>query len=94
LSGVLRPLISYFTEEVVSPLINHEAYQRSRQPGELRAMSLHPFDAGSRDLGLSYKNAFVLLHKLSEAMAEKMSGRVVGGDGKWLRSMAAISVDT
>ncbi|MBB1090028.1 IS1595 family transposase [Rhodopseudomonas palustris] len=33
----------------------------------------------SRDLGLSYKSAFVLLHKLSEAMAEEMKGRVVGG---------------
>jgi transposase-like protein len=29
----------------------------------------------SRDLGLSYKAAFVLLHKLREAMAEEMKGR-------------------
>src|SRR5881227_1381366 len=36
----------------------------------------------SRDLGVSYKCAFVLLHKLREAMAEEMKGRVVGGDGK------------
>ncbi len=36
----------------------------------------------SRDLGLSYKSAFVLLHKLREAMAEEMKGRVVGGKGK------------
>lgn len=36
----------------------------------------------SRDLGLSYKAAFVLLHKLREAMAEEMKGRVVGGEGK------------
>jgi len=36
----------------------------------------------SRDLGLSYKSAFVLLHKLREAMAEEMRGRVIGGDGK------------
>jgi hypothetical protein len=36
----------------------------------------------SRDLHLSYKSAFVLLHKLREAMAEEMRGRVVGGDGK------------
>jgi hypothetical protein len=35
-----------------------------------------------RDLGLSYKSAFVLLHKLREAMAEEMRGRVVGGEGK------------
>src|SRR4051794_13836391 len=36
----------------------------------------------SRDLGLSYKTAFVLLHKLREAMAEEMRGRVIGGEGK------------
>ncbi|MGB8277010.1 MAG: IS1595 family transposase [Methylovirgula sp.] len=36
----------------------------------------------SRDLGVSYKAAFVLAHKLREAMAEEMKGRVVGGDGK------------
>jgi hypothetical protein len=36
----------------------------------------------SRDLGLSDKSAFVLLHKLREAMAEEMKGRVVGGEGK------------
>ena len=36
----------------------------------------------SRDLGLSYKTAFVLLHKLREAMAEEMKGRIVGGEGK------------
>ena len=36
----------------------------------------------SRDLGLSCKSAFVLQHKLREAMAEEMKGRVVGGEGK------------
>jgi len=36
----------------------------------------------SRDLGLAYKSAFVLAHKLREAMAEEMKGRVVGGEGK------------
>jgi hypothetical protein len=36
----------------------------------------------SRDLGVSYKCSFVLLHKLREAMAEEMRGRVVGGEGK------------
>jgi ISXO2-like transposase domain len=36
----------------------------------------------SRDLGVSYKTAFVLLHKFREAMAEEMRGRVVGGEGK------------
>ena len=35
-----------------------------------------------RDLGLSYKTAFVLLHKLREAMAAELKGRVVGGEGK------------
>ena len=38
--------------------------------------------AMSRDLGLSYKAAFVLCHKLREAMGEEMRGRVVGGEGK------------
>jgi hypothetical protein len=38
----------------------------------------------SRDLGLSYKSTFVLLHELREVMAEEeeMKGRVVGGEGK------------
>jgi transposase-like protein len=36
----------------------------------------------SRDLGTSYKAAFVLAHKLREAMAEEMKGRVIGGEGK------------
>src|SRR6266567_4895272 len=36
----------------------------------------------SRDLCVSYKCAFVLLHKLREAMAEEMKGGVVGGEGK------------
>ncbi|MGD1015008.1 MAG: IS1595 family transposase [Roseiarcus sp.] len=36
----------------------------------------------SRDLGVSYKAAWVLLHKFREAMAEEMKGRVVGGAGK------------
>ena len=35
-----------------------------------------------RDLGMSYKAAFVLCHKLREAMAEEMKGRDVGGEGK------------
>src|SRR5712671_3285827 len=34
----------------------------------------------SRDLGLSYKSAFVLLHKLREATAEEMKGRQIGDD--------------
>src|SRR3954469_22942243 len=36
----------------------------------------------SRDLCVSYKCAFVLLHKLREAMAEEMKGRTIGGEGK------------
>src|ERR1700681_98794 len=36
----------------------------------------------SRDLGLAYKSAFVLLHKLREAMAEELKGRTIGGEGK------------
>ena len=36
----------------------------------------------SRDLNVSYKCAFVLLHKLREAMAAEMKGRVIGGEGK------------
>ena len=38
--------------------------------------------AMSRDLGLSYKAAFVLCHKMREAMAQEMRGRVMGGEGK------------
>jgi transposase-like protein len=36
----------------------------------------------SRDLCVSYKTAFVLLHKLREAMAEEMKNRTLGGEGK------------
>jgi transposase-like protein len=36
----------------------------------------------SRDLGVSYKCAFILLHKIREAMASEMKGRVIGGKGK------------
>jgi transposase-like protein len=36
----------------------------------------------SRDLNVSYKCAFVLLHKLREAMAAELKGRIVGGEGK------------
>lgn len=34
----------------------------------------------SRDLGMAYKSAFVLCHKLREAMAEEMKGRQIGDD--------------
>lgn len=36
----------------------------------------------SRDLCVSYKCAFVLLHKLREAMAAELKGRTIGGAGK------------
>lgn len=36
----------------------------------------------SRDLGTSYKTAFVLAHKIREAMASEMKGANVGGAGK------------
>ncbi len=36
----------------------------------------------SRDLGVSYKAAFVLGHKMREAMAVEFKGRMVGGEGK------------
>jgi transposase-like protein len=36
--------------------------------------------AMSRDLGLSYKTAFVLCHKMREAMAQEMKGRIIGDD--------------
>jgi transposase-like protein len=36
----------------------------------------------SRDLGLAYKSAFVLAHKMREAMAEELKGRTIGGEGK------------
>ena len=38
--------------------------------------------AMSRDLGLSYKSAFVLVHKLREALAEELKGQTLGGDGE------------
>jgi hypothetical protein len=36
----------------------------------------------SRDLGVQYKTAFVLAHKLREAVASEMKGAHVGGEGK------------
>jgi transposase-like protein len=36
----------------------------------------------SRDLGCQYKTAFVLAHKLREAMATEVQARPIGGDGK------------
>ncbi|MCE9650245.1 MAG: IS1595 family transposase [Parvibaculum sp.] len=36
----------------------------------------------SRDLGASYKACWVLAHKLREAMADELKGRVLGGEGR------------
>jgi hypothetical protein len=36
----------------------------------------------SRDLGTSYKTAFVLAHKIREAMASEIKGATVGGEGQ------------
>ena len=36
----------------------------------------------SRDLGMSHKACWVLLHKCREAMAEEFKGRKIGGEGK------------
>lgn len=38
--------------------------------------------AMSRDLGVSYKAAFVLCHKMREALGEGLRGRLVGGEGR------------
>ena len=48
----------------------------------------------SRDLGTQYKTAFVLAHKIREAMAAESGARMWAEPaGRW-RSMAAISADT
>src|ERR1700733_6576419 len=36
----------------------------------------------SRDLGVQYKTAFVLAHKLREAMASELKGMQIGGEGE------------
>lgn len=36
----------------------------------------------SRDLGTNYKTAYVLAHKIREAMASEMKGERIGGDGE------------
>jgi transposase-like protein len=38
--------------------------------------------AMSRDIGISYKAAFVLCHKVREAMAAAMRGRLLGGENR------------
>jgi hypothetical protein len=36
----------------------------------------------SRDLDVQYKTAFVLVHKVREAMASEMKGATIGGAGR------------
>ena len=43
----------------------------------------------SRDLGVQYKTAFVLAHKLREALASEMRGERLGGEGKKVEIDAA-----
>jgi hypothetical protein len=43
----------------------------------------------SRDLGCQYKSAFVLAHKLREAMASESKGRIVGGPGRTVETDGA-----
>ncbi len=48
----------------------------------------------SRDLGVQYKTAFVLAHKMREAMAAEIQGRLSAATGRGRRSTAPISVAT
>ena len=48
----------------------------------------------SRDLGVQYKTAFVLSHKLREAMASEMKASRLAAKASRSRSMAATSADT
>jgi hypothetical protein len=48
----------------------------------------------SRDLDVQYKTAFVLAHKLREAMASEMKGNWLAGRAAWQRSTAATSAAT
>ena len=43
----------------------------------------------SRDMGTSYKTAFVLAHKLREAMASELKGMQVGGEGRTVETDGA-----
>jgi transposase-like protein len=43
----------------------------------------------SRDMGTQYKTAFVLAHKLREAMASELRGMTVGGPGKTVETDGA-----
>ena len=43
----------------------------------------------SRDLAVDYKTAFVLSHKLREAMASESKGLRVGGEGKTVETDGA-----
>ncbi len=43
----------------------------------------------SRDLGVQYKTAFVLAHKIREAMASELKGMQVGGEGRTVETDGA-----
>jgi hypothetical protein len=47
-----------------------------------------------RDLGVSYKTAFVLCHKMRAAMAVELKGRIIVAPARKPRLMAAISAAT
>ncbi len=48
----------------------------------------------SRDLDVQYKTAFVLAHKLREAMAQSVKGLHLGGEGKTVTSAVTSSRPT
>lgn len=58
------------------------AYEFRRPNGALRFECKACKKGFTRDLGVSCKCAFVLAHKLREAMAEEMRGRKIGGEDK------------
>ena len=53
--------------------------RRSIFCNEVKGKSALPI---SRDLGVSYKACFVLLHKIREAMAGELKDRMINGEGK------------
>ncbi len=48
----------------------------------------------SRDLGMAYKSAFVLSHKLREAMASEVKALHIGGEGKTVEIDACMPAGT
>jgi hypothetical protein len=87
----VRPAFAAALARAISALYRERCLPRISLPlkGYLAAIAIFCNEvkgkaalALSRDLGTSYKTSFVLAHKLREAMAEEMKGRVVGGEGK------------